>query len=525
MSAFNPKVSVVIPVYNGANYMREAIDSALKQTYKNIEVLVINDGSKDNGETDRIAKSYGDKIIYIAKPNGGVATALNLGIEKMTGDYFSWLSHDDVYFENKVEHQVRHLEKLSDKNKIVFSDIQLIDEKSQPLSEVPLTKLVSNCTLYDLLAHQALHGCAMLVPKSYFKDFGNFDASLPTTQDYDLWVRMAKTHNFSYCPGVITKSREHFEQGSKQNFHRAAVVDFFNLHLKAITPELMNKVFPREERLSRYMILMKRLANLSLFSLFFNLQSQALIGSQDSFSDKVSFFIRSTSLLIYGSIGGKIKRNIPAPIKKFLKGIVTPPVTLDFTQVYKKNTFGSDESHSGEGSTMAQTEVIRQEIPKLLRDYNIRSFLDIPCGDFNWMRHLDLSQIQYFGADIVPDLVQKCREVYGNNQRQFNQLDLIKDTLPSVDLIFCRDCLVHMNYEDALKAIANMKKCGAKYLLSTTFTNRSQNENLFGIWRPLNLQLEPFNFPRPLQLINEACTEGDGNFSDKCLGLWLLSDL
>ena len=91
----NPLVSIVIPVYNGSNFMREAIDSALAQTYPNIEILVVNDGSTDN--TREIALSYGDKIRYFEKENGGVATALNLAIHEMKGEYFSWLSHDDWY--------------------------------------------------------------------------------------------------------------------------------------------------------------------------------------------------------------------------------------------------------------------------------------------------------------------------------------------------------------------------------------------------------------------------------------------
>ena len=89
---YEPIVSIVIPVYNGANYMKFAIDSALNQTYEKVEVIVVNDGSNDNGETDRIARSYGDKIRYFSKENGGVATALNLAIENMKGEWFSWLS-------------------------------------------------------------------------------------------------------------------------------------------------------------------------------------------------------------------------------------------------------------------------------------------------------------------------------------------------------------------------------------------------------------------------------------------------
>ena len=93
MTGEKPLVSIIIPVYNGANYLREAIESALGQTYGNCEVLVINDGSNDHGETEREALKFGDRIRYFKKENGGVASALNLGIRKMRGEYFSWLSH------------------------------------------------------------------------------------------------------------------------------------------------------------------------------------------------------------------------------------------------------------------------------------------------------------------------------------------------------------------------------------------------------------------------------------------------
>ena len=96
----NIKVSIIIPVYNGEKYIAQSIESALNQTYKNIEVIVVNDGSSDN--TEKIVLEYGDKIKYIRKENGGVASALNVGIKNMTGDFFSWLSHDDLYYPNKI---------------------------------------------------------------------------------------------------------------------------------------------------------------------------------------------------------------------------------------------------------------------------------------------------------------------------------------------------------------------------------------------------------------------------------------
>ena len=105
-----PLVSIIIPVYNGSNYVKEAIDSALAQTYKNIEVIVVNDGSTDN--TEKIVKSYGDKIRYFYKENGGVASALNLAIENSKGEYISWLSHDDVYYPNKIQEQNRNTFKV-----------------------------------------------------------------------------------------------------------------------------------------------------------------------------------------------------------------------------------------------------------------------------------------------------------------------------------------------------------------------------------------------------------------------------
>ena len=132
-NTYFPLVSIIIPVYNGANYMREAIDSALAQTYKNIEIIVVNDGSKDNGKTEEIALSYGDQIHYFSKENGGCASALNVGIKNMKGEYFSWLSHDDLYYPSKIEHQINILNELDNKDTIIYGGYELIDEKSLSL--------------------------------------------------------------------------------------------------------------------------------------------------------------------------------------------------------------------------------------------------------------------------------------------------------------------------------------------------------------------------------------------------------
>lgn len=219
MDNFNPLVSIIIPVYNGANFMREAIDSALAQTYENIEVIVINDGSTDGGETDRIAKSYGDKIRYFSKPNGGVATALNLGIEKMNGEYFSWLSHDDVYLPDKVNNQVQMLEKTADKRAVVFGCFNIVNSKKEFLYRVDPGEKYNDTQLHSgifMLLRGAINGCCLLIHRSLFDNVGKFNEALLTTQDYEMFFRLFKyKNNIIFCRSFDVLSRSHDDQGSK----------------------------------------------------------------------------------------------------------------------------------------------------------------------------------------------------------------------------------------------------------------------------------------------------------------------
>ena len=197
-----------------------------------------------------------------------------------------------------------------------------------------------------------------------------------------------------------------------------------------------------------------------------------------------------------------------------------------FTNIYKNNGFNGKESISGPGSDTYQTRIIIKEIPLLFKDYNISTMLDIPCGDFYWMKEVDLKDIEYIGADIVDDLIKKNNKEYHKNNLYFKKLDLLKDTLPNVDLIFTRDCLVHLSFEDIFNALTNICNSNSKYLLSTTFTERTNNNDIkTGQWRTLNLEVEPFFLPKPIKIINEGCTENEGIYSDKSLGFWKISDI
>lgn len=199
---------------------------------------------------------------------------------------------------------------------------------------------------------------------------------------------------------------------------------------------------------------------------------------------------------------------------------------LDFIDIYKNNVFGGVESRSGNGSTLEQTAVLREELPKLFKELGIRSIVDAPCGDFNWMQHVITKSpgVKYTGVDIVPDLIKEDAAKYttSDNTIEFRVGSIITDVLPAADLVICRDCLVHLRIEDGLKAIKSFRKAGFRYLLSTTFTKRDKNEENFirGLWRALNLEKAPFDLGPAEKLINENCTEAGDFLADKCLGLW-----
>ena len=211
----DPLVSIIVPVYNGAKYMREAIDSALAQTYSNVEIIVVNDGSNDGGATRDIALSYGDKIRYFEKENGGVSTALNLGIKNMRGKYFSWLSHDDVYLPEKIQVEIDALRKAGDMSRVVYSNWFRL--KMPERSQIPANSndnyrqgLLETGALAPLLGF--ISGCSLLIPKFYFDVYGCFDEIFRAVQDYKKWFEMFRGKRLVYVRQPLILSREHSEQ-------------------------------------------------------------------------------------------------------------------------------------------------------------------------------------------------------------------------------------------------------------------------------------------------------------------------
>ncbi len=197
-----------------------------------------------------------------------------------------------------------------------------------------------------------------------------------------------------------------------------------------------------------------------------------------------------------------------------------------FTDIYARKLFGNSVSRSGPGSNLSATSAIRLELPQLIESLQIKSIVDVPCGDFLWFSKIDLIDIDYLGLDIVPDLISQLKLEYPN--QKFQVFDATKSTFQPHDLIICRDLLVHLTTHQALEVIKHFRESGSKFLLTTTFTEIFVNHDLAvpkaGVgWRPLNLSIPPFNLGQPEQLINEKSSEGRGKYKDKSLGLWKLN--
>jgi hypothetical protein len=197
-----------------------------------------------------------------------------------------------------------------------------------------------------------------------------------------------------------------------------------------------------------------------------------------------------------------------------------------FDRIIAENYWQDPESVSGGGSNLRQTEKLRTELPLLLSRLGVRSLLDAPCGDFHWMRHVPLDGVAYTGVDVVAALIERCEADYGGAGRQFVCRNVVEDPLPRADAILSRDCLSHLSNDYVFAALKNFRASGATYVLATTYTSRRRNWDIVtGSWRPINLQIKPFNFPAPIDAIVEGSTEYDGDFADKSLAVWRLDTL
>jgi len=193
-----------------------------------------------------------------------------------------------------------------------------------------------------------------------------------------------------------------------------------------------------------------------------------------------------------------------------------------FTEIYERHLWGASETVSGDGSTLESSASLRDTLPRLLAELGAESLLDAGCGDFNWMKTVNLNGVRYIGIDVVEPLIRRNVELYGYESRTFLVADITKHRVLNADVALCRHCLIHLSNRQVCLALRNLKNTGAKYLLATTFPALTSNADIWpGSFRPINLEIQPFNLPKPLRILH------DSRVTDRSsvLALWSLADI
>ena len=250
-------VSIVIPVYNTEKFVKECIESALNQTYRQIEVIVVDDGSTDNSL--KIIKKFSDQIKVISKPNGGTASALNLGIKEMNGDWLKWLSADDLLYPNAIQEFVDEAKKLDDMtNCILYSNYDIIDSNGKNLRQFiePNYNSKNSFELNTiLLDHYIGNATTSLIHKSAFERFGMFDENVGFAEDYELWLRFCILHKcrLQLIPKILCKYRIHETQLTAKKMDKALE------NANEIRRHILNQL--DKEELEKYSVALKKFKN------------------------------------------------------------------------------------------------------------------------------------------------------------------------------------------------------------------------------------------------------------------------
>lgn len=184
------------------------------------------------------------------------------------------------------------------------------------------------------------------------------------------------------------------------------------------------------------------------------------------------------------------------------------------------------ETISGAGSTIEETAALRRILPSLVEDYEIRSILDVPCGDFNWFRRVPLSNVDYVGVDIVHRIIERNRRIHAGENRRFEVADATCDRLPKADLVVCRDLLIHLSLADISRVLRQVLRSGSNWFLATHFGDTNCNDDIeSGDFRPVNLCAPPFELYRPVLVISEESRMAEGRFADRSMALWPITAL
>lgn len=235
-----PTVSVILPVYQGENYLRFAIESVLNQTLKDFELIVVDDGSTDS--TPEIVQSYGDGVRYVRQANTGVAGAFNHGLRLANGRYISWLSHDDTFHSAKLEKQVSVLSRL-DSPAACYTDIEMIDAQGKVIAAHQLPEYERDETLRNVLTGGPICAASysLMYDRQCIQQVGPYAVELRYTQDVDMLTRLARRFPVLRVPETLMQVREHATRGIHSRAWQRAVTMFFRERLASIPFE---ELFP-----------------------------------------------------------------------------------------------------------------------------------------------------------------------------------------------------------------------------------------------------------------------------------------
>jgi len=203
-----PLVSAIIPNYNYARYVGEAVESALGQTYPNIEVIVVDDGSTDNSL--EVLQQYRERIKIIEQKNSGVCVARNRGVAESTGEYIAFLDADDVWLPEKIEKQVAKLASGKDLG-LVHVGVIDIDASGNELA-THLNGMAGDVSVELMMFEKAVilgGGSGVMIPRTVFNKVEGFDETLSTSADWDLYFRISSAYSVGFIGEPLLRYRLH----------------------------------------------------------------------------------------------------------------------------------------------------------------------------------------------------------------------------------------------------------------------------------------------------------------------------
>lgn len=209
--------------------------------------------------------------------------------------------------------------------------------------------------------------------------------------------------------------------------------------------------------------------------------------------------------------------------KQWIKEVESLSLREQWKKLYDRKIKYSYVGLWGKGTNLNKKYgLLSAELPNIFKELNIKTFLDCGCGNFFWLNKIKWNGVNYLGVDIVPELIESNKKNYPDFK--FDCVNIVEEEIPTVDMVFVRSVFIHLENKDIIKALANIKRSGSKYLMATTSPNMPDNvDTKYLMLRKRSLTKPPFNLPNPLRYVKEHYEEQLNSFT--CMGIWEVSKL